>query len=208
MEASLQNRRCTRDFLKKINILFISYSLFHLSSPRLPLPDDVSVFFSRFVSAWLVHYSPIPSWAGKFNNNWISFFFHTLYLVPALHAEDDLFSVIYQRYSVGFILQDWFLAEFKVYLWISQKNHYHLLFSSSPFHPGSPGLRFSSPRYISYSGPVVSFQTGPLPSFPLLGWQAQNISHYCTLFSSYSPYHPSSLSVGWPILRDVLVTVS
>jgi hypothetical protein len=49
-------------------------------------------------------------------------FFHTLRFVPALNAETDHFSVMYQSFFVDFTLQGWFLAVFNVHLENFSKN--------------------------------------------------------------------------------------
>jgi hypothetical protein len=67
-----------------------------------------------------------PSPTGVVNSiiiEFISLFlFRTLNCVPAFHAKDDLFSVINQSFLVGFMLQCWFYAVFKVHLQIFREN--------------------------------------------------------------------------------------
>jgi hypothetical protein len=110
------------------------------------------------------------------------FLYHTLPCVPAHHAEDNIFSVMYQSLLVGFMLQDWFPAEFKVHVQISQENHNHFLSLYSPFYPGFPGFELSSPQSITRFQSGCSCQTGSFLFFPLPGGKIQKILNFFHFF--------------------------
>ncbi len=170
-----------------------SFSSFHPGSPGpgCPIPQMISVSFSRLSAARVVPSSPFPCSANIFRKIEFSLsFLYILYFTKALRAWDCLFSTMFQYFSVGFKLQGWFRAESMANLGILEELDILLVYCS-PFHGGSPGLGWGDsdflPPYfhVLCIGACSATATTPFASTAT----SANISGFSFSFSSRAVAH-------------------